>query len=107
MAEVEPQPRPVVDTAAVETRTGRVIAAVAALFGALPAFLMEFGWITPTPGQIGQYGVMLGLVVGLALVLAGEKTKQNALMVEAQVTPIASPRLTTTVPLTPEDNPDY
>ncbi len=107
MAEVEPQPRPVVDAAATETRTGRVIAAVAALFGALPAFLIEFGWITPTPGQIAQYGVMLGLVVGLALVLAGEKTKQNALMVEAQVTPIASPRLTTTVPLILDDNPDY
>ncbi len=103
MAEVEPQPRPVVDAAAVETRTGRIIAALAALFAAFPATAIEFEWMTWTAGQVAQYGVILGLAVALALVLAGEKTKQNALMVEAQVTPIASPQLTTIVPLTPDN----
>ena len=103
MNDTAAQPRPVVDAAAIETRTGRIIAAVAALFGALPAALLEFEIMVWDAGNVAQYGVILGLSVGLALVLAGEKTKQNALMVEAQVTPIASPQLTTTVPLTPDN----
>ena len=93
------QPRPVVDAAATETRTGRIIAAGAALLGALPAALLEFELIVWDAGNVAQYGVILGLAVGLALVLAGERTKQNALAVEAQVTPIASPQLTKVVPL--------
>lgn len=93
------QPRPVVDAAATETKTGRIIAAVSAVLAAIPATLIEFEVITWTAGQVAQYGVILGLGVALALVLAGEKTKQNALAVEAQVTPIASPQMTLIQPL--------
>ena len=100
---MEEQPRPVVDAAADETKTQRVIAAAAGVFGAVPALLISFDVITWTPEQVAQYGTFLGLLVALALVMSGQQTKANALRVEAQVTPIASPQLTTTVELTPDD----
>lgn len=112
----ETQPRPVVDAAnevvnnaATETRTSRIIAAVAGVLGAVPAFLIAFEFIIWDAVRVAQYGTMLGLFVALALVIAGERTKANArvaaanaLVVEAQVTPIASPQLTKIVPLKPE-----
>jgi hypothetical protein len=101
MNDVPTQPRPVVDTAATETRTGRIIAAVGALLGAVPALLISFEVISWTGEQVAQYALFLGLLVGLANVLAGQQVKANALAVEAQVTPIASPQLTQVVPLTP------
>ncbi len=103
MNEVAAQPRPVVDAAATETRTGRIIAAVGAVLAALPAFLIGFEFITWNGERVAQYTLMLGLALALANVFAGQQTKQNALMVEAQVTPIASPQLTQTIPLTPDN----
>lgn len=99
MVTTEQQPRPVVDIAAIETRTGRIIAAVGALLAVLPATLLSFELISWNGEQVAQYTVVLGLSIALANVFAGQQTKQNALMVEAQVTPIASPQLMTTVPL--------
>ena len=93
------QPRPVVDAAAVETRTGRIIAAVGALLAVLPATLIEFNAISWSGSQVAQYTVVLGLSIALANIFAGQQTKQNALAVEAQVTPIASPQLVKVVPL--------
>ena len=95
----EEQPRPVVDAAATETKVSRIIAALGALFAALPASLIAFGAISWTGEQVAQYTVILGLSLALANVFAGQQTKQNAIMVEAQVTPIANPQLTQVVPL--------
>ena len=93
------QSRPVVDAAADETKTSRVIAAVGAILAAIPATLIAFGAITWTAEQVAQYTLMLGLAIGLANVFAGQQTKTNAIRVEAQVTPIANPQLTQVVPL--------
>jgi hypothetical protein len=93
------QPRPVVDAAANETKTSRVIAAVGAILAAIPATLIAFGAITWTAEQVAQYTLMLGLAIGLANVFAGQQTKTNAIKVESQVTPISNPQLTQTVPL--------
>lgn len=101
MNDVLDQPRPVVDAAATETRTGRIIAAVGALLAVIPATLIAFNAITWTGEQVAQYTVVLGLALALANVLAGQQTKANAIAVEAQVTPIASPQLTQVVPLEP------
>ena len=94
------QPRPVVDAAASETKVSRFIAAVGAILAAIPASLISFGAIDWTGEQVAQYTLMLGLFIGLANVFAGQQTKANAVKVEAQVTPIASPQLTQVVPLT-------
>ena len=100
---MEEQPRPVVDAAAEETKVSRIIAALGALFAALPASLIAFGVISWTGEQVAQYTVILGLTLALANVFAGQQTKANAVMVEAQVTPIASPQLTQVVPLSTEN----
>ena len=97
------QPRPVVDAAADETKTSRVIAAVGAILAALPASLIAFGVIDWDGERVAQYTLMLGLAIGLANVFAGQQTKVNAIRVEAQVTPVASPQLTQVVPLAPDD----
>ncbi len=97
------QPRPVVDAATIETRTSRIIAAIAGILGALPATLISFEVITWSPQQVAQYGTLLGLIVALALVFAGQQTKANAIAVEAQVTPIASPMITKIVELGPTE----
>ena len=98
-----PQPRPVVDAAATETKTSRVIAAVAGLLGVVPATLLSFDIITWTAEQVAQYATTLGLLVALALVFAGQQTKANALRVESEVTPVANPMLTKVVELIPDD----
>ena len=97
----EQQPRPVVDAAATETKTSRIIAAVAGVIGVVPATLLSFDLITWTAEQVAQYGTTLGLFVALALVFAGQQTKANALRVESEVTPVASPRLIQVVELSP------
>ena len=97
------QPRPVVDAAANETRTSRIIAAVSGVLGVVPATLLSFDIINWTAEQVAQYGTTLGLFVALALVFAGQATKTNALRVESEVTPIASPMLTQVVELIPDD----
>jgi hypothetical protein len=96
---MEEQARPVVDAAAVETKVSRIIAAVGAILAAVPATLISFGVLNWTGEQVAQYTLMLGLIVGLANVFAGQQTKANAIAVEAQVTPIANPQLTQVVPL--------
>ena len=93
------QPRPVVDAAADETKTSRVIAAVGAIFAAIPASLIAFGLLDWTGEEVAQYTLMLGLLIALANVFAGQQTKTNAIRVEAQVTPITSPQLTQVIPL--------
>lgn len=97
----EDQPRPVVEAAATETKVSRIIAAVGAVLAAIPALLISFGVINWSGEQVAQYTLMLGLLIGLANVFAGQQTKANAVAVEAQVTPIASPQLTQVVPLAP------
>lgn len=93
------QPRPVVDAAAQETRTGRIIAAVAGVLALIPAMLIEFELIDWSGAQVAQYTVLLGALVVLANVMASNQTKANALKVEQEVTPIVSPQLTVVQPL--------
>ena len=94
-----PQSRPVVDAAATETKTSRIIAAVAGVLGVVPATLLSFDLINWTAEQVAQYGTTLGLFVALALVFAGQQTKANALRVESEVTPVDNPMLTQVVKL--------
>lgn len=82
---VDPQPRPVV-------HASRWIAGLASIAGAVPTFLLTFGWIDWTGDQVAAYGTFLGVVVGGVSLILG----QNA---ESQVTPISSPQ--TLVPLVP------
>jgi len=100
---MEDQPRPVVEAAANETKTSRIIAAVGAILAAVPASLISFDVITWSGEQVAQYTLMLGLLIALANVFAGQQTKANAVAVEAQVTPISNPQLTQTVPLITAD----
>ena len=83
-------PRPVVENAHQQTLVVRIIAAANLVLAGLPALLLAFEVIAWNAAQISSYGVFLGVVTTAALLLVGQQVRASALVVESQVTPVAT-----------------
>ncbi len=93
------QPRPVVDAANKETRNQRIVAAILGLAVIIPTWLTEFNIVVFTPGQLSSSFTALNLGVAVLLAFMAQETKNTALRVEGEVTPVASPKITVDVPI--------
>lgn len=86
------QPRPVVENAHQQTLVVRIIAAVQMVLASLPFGLQAFEMIDWTGEQMIAYSFVLGVLTTAALLIVGQSVTSNALKVEAEVTPVASPQ---------------
>lgn len=104
MTQVPEQPRPVVENAHQQTLTVRIIAAAQMVLAAAPFALQAFSIINWTGDQMIAFTFFLGVVTTAALLVLGQSVRSNALQVEQQVTPVASPRDNELVPFVPIAN---
>lgn len=97
------QPRLVVDAAQSQNTRAKWIGAIAAVLGALPAFLLAFAVIDWSGEQIAAYTAFLGVTTGAVSFALGASDVKTALQVESQVTPVESPRDNSGAPLVPAE----